>query len=220
MSVKHHPSDATLIAYGAGSLGEGLSLVVATHLSYCAECRQRVQEIETLGGVLLEELPPADVADDALDRLLQRLDDPVPAEQPRPAAPAAPPGALVLPAPLNDYVGPVSEDRWRRLVPGIRQIEVLPQRRGEGTVRLLRIAPGTALPSHGHGGAELTLVLSGSFSDETGRFEAGDVGELDSETEHQPIADAEVDCICLVATEAPLRFRGLLPRLMQPFLRF
>lgn len=220
MSVKHHPSDATLIAYGAGSLGEGLSLVVATHLSYCADCRRRVQEIEALGGVLLEELPPAAVADDALERLMQRLDEPAPAEAPRPAPPPAPPGALVLPAPLADYLGPVTEDRWRRLVPGIRQIEVLPQRRGEETVRLLRIAPGTALPAHGHGGAELTLVLRGSFSDETGRFEAGDLGELDEETEHQPIADAEVDCICLIATEAPLRFRGLLPRLMQPFLRF
>lgn len=221
MTVKHHPSDATLITYGAGSLGEGLSLVVATHLAACPQCRHKVAEIETMGGALLEDLAPAPLAADALERVLGRLDEPAPRRTPRPAPrPAPPPGALILPAPLDAYLGPVTEDRWRRLAPGIRHIEVLPHRRGGGTLRLLRIAPGTALPHHGHGGAELTLVLAGSYADETGRFGPGDVAELDEETDHQPLADADVECLCLIATEAPLRFKGLLPRLLQPFLRF
>ena len=35
----------------------------------------------------------------------------------------------------------------------------------------------------------------------------------------EKIAEAGADCICLAATDAPLRFRGVLPRLAQPFLR-
>jgi putative transcriptional regulator len=37
--------------------------------------------------------------------------------------------------------------------------------------------------------------------------------------EHTPVALAGQDCICLAATDAPLRFRGLIPRLAQPLLR-
>lgn len=219
MTIKHHPSDATLIAYGAGTLSEGLSLVVATHLSLCPDCRHTMGEIETLGGALLEDMPPAPLDEKLLSAVLDRLDETPPPEPARPLPPV-PDGALVLPEPLASRVGPLAETQWRRLVPGIRHIDLLPQRRGEGTLRLLRIAPGTALPAHGHQGTELTLVLSGSFADETGRFGPGDVGELDDEGHHQPIADREVACICLIATEAPLRFQGFLPRLMQPFLRF
>jgi putative transcriptional regulator len=36
---------------------------------------------------------------------------------------------------------------------------------------------------------------------------------------HQPIAEAGVDCICLAATDAPLRFNGVLARIAQPFFR-
>ena len=88
----------------------------------------------------------------------------------------------------------------------------------QGTLRLFKIAPGMAIPLHTHNGNEMTLILKGSYSDELGRFKAGDVADLDNDTDHQPIADTQEDCICLIATEAPLKFKGLLPRLMQPFI--
>jgi putative transcriptional regulator len=84
-------------------------------------------------------------------------------------------------------------------------------------LQLLRIAPGKMLPDHGHGGEELTLVLSGSYSDHMGRFSAGDVADLDEDTEHAPRVDSDVACICLVATEAPTRFKSFWARLAQPF---
>ena len=37
MMPQHHPSDATLLSYGAGSLASGLSLVVASHLATTSE---------------------------------------------------------------------------------------------------------------------------------------------------------------------------------------
>ena len=51
------------------------------------------------------------------------------------------------------------------------------------------------------------------------RFNRGDIEIADEEMEHTPVALAGQDCICLAATDAPLRFRGLLPRLAQPLLR-
>ena len=41
----------------------------------------------------------------------------------------------------------------------------------------------------------------------------------DDAVQHTPVADISEDCICLAVTDAPLRFKGLLPRLAQPFLK-
>ena len=89
----------------------------------------------------------------------------------------------------------------------------------EGSVRLLYIPPGQAVPDHSHNGLELTLVLQGSFSDETGRFGVGDLEFADQQLEHTPVSDVDVPCICLAATDAPLRFKLMLPRLLQPLFR-
>lgn len=215
MSIRHHPSDASLMAYGAGSLPEGLALAVATHLAFCADCRDRVADIEAIGGSYLDDLPAEALPDDALAATLARLDEP---ERPAPAPPAGDATGLELPSPLVPYLGRrLADSRWRRLAPGVRHIEIMPRSAQGGNVRLLRIAPGMEIPVHGHRGLEYTMVLKGSFSDEIGRFAAGDVAELDDEVNHTPISDTAEDCICLIATEAPLQFRGLASRLLQPF---
>ena len=74
------------------------------------------------------------------------------------------------------------------------------------------------MPSHGHNGTELTMVLSGAFSDEGGRYGPGDIEIATEDDHHVPVAEPGADCICLAATDAPLRFKGLLPRIVQPFL--
>ena len=75
------------------------------------------------------------------------------------------------------------------------------------------------MPDHGHRGLELTLVLQGAFRDETDRFGPGDIEIADEAMEHTPIAESGEVCICLAATDAPLRFNAIIPRLAQPFLR-
>lgn len=211
---RHHPSDALLVGYGAGSLGEGLSLAVALHLARCPDCRAAMRDIEAVGGALLEDLPPAPLERLTLADTLAGLDL-GPAFIPLRRPSAGDPG---LPGPLRPYVGALSTMPWQRLAPGVRRVELLPRTPRGGSAQLLRIAPGTALPHHGHGGLELTVVLAGSFTDELGRYGAGDVAEADGEVLHQPIADGHEECLCLIATDAPLRFTGLMGRLMQPFI--
>lgn len=217
MNAKHHPSDATLFAYGGGALSEGLSLVVATHLALCPNCRHTVDEIEVVGGTLLDDLPPTALSDQSFARVLGRLGPQT--SKPTAKAPMshAHTDGLILPEPLRSYVEAPRENRWRALAPGIRHLEVLPRSTDGENVFLLKVAPGTSLARHGHSGSELTVVLEGSFSDELGRFEAGDFAETDDSVNHQPLADTAVDCVCLIAVRGPLRFNGLAGRLMQLF---
>lgn len=207
---KHHPSDALLVAYGAGCLSEGLSLAVAAHLALCPVCRAAARTVDGLGGALLDADAGLDLDGGALARTLARLDGP----RETPASP--PPAAGPFPQPLAAYVD--GDPRWQRLAPGVRRLELLRRTSRGGAAQMLRIAPGVTLPHHGHGGLELTLVLSGSFADETGRYGPGDLAEVDQDTRHQPIADTHEECVCLIATDAPLRFTGILGRLVQPFI--
>ena len=71
---------------------------------------------------------------------------------------------------------------------------------------------GRAVPDHGHRGMELTLVLQGAFRRQRGPLRPGDVEIATEDLEHPPVAEAGADCICLAATDAPLRFNGLIPR--------
>jgi len=216
----HHPSDALLVDYGAGALGEGLSLAVALHLTRCPECRAATAGVEAVGGALLEALPPAPLERLTLAGLLAELDheqrDHEPAARPAPPTVVADPSC---PGPLRGYVPSLVAAPWRRLAPGVQRVELMPRTPRGGGVQLLRIAPGVGVPHHGHRGLELTVVLSGSYSDALARYAAGDLAEMSGDHQHQPVADGDRACVCLIATEAPLRFTGLLGRLMQPLIR-
>lgn len=215
-NVKHHLPDEVLMAYAAGNLAEAFSLVVACHLSLCDTCRAAAESYDALGGALLDGGAAAAVSDDALAatmKLIAAGPMEVPTEAPKAARKADP----ILPGPLQDYVGGgVDAIRWRGLGAGVKQAVLKTDK--AATARLLYIPAGMAMPDHSHGGMELTLVLQGAFTDEVDRFGRGDVEIGDENLHHTPIAEAGADCICLAATDAPLRFKGLLPRLAQPFL--
>jgi putative transcriptional regulator len=42
-------------------------------------------------------------------------------------------------------------------------------------------------------------VLAGGYSSSQGSFQRGDVEYADGEIQHQPVADADGDCVCLVS---------------------
>lgn len=211
--IAHHIPDEMLAAYAAGRLPATFEMVVAAHVSMCDACRAALETHETLGGALMEEAPGESVGDDLLERTLAMLDE----------APAPETASRAAPKRFGIYPGPVAEalknapPRWRSAGGGVKQ-QILAED-GKSSVRLLYIPGGMAVPDHGHHGTELTMVLQGAFHDETGRFGPGDVEVADESLEHTPIADEGMDCICLAATDARLRFLSLLPRLAQPFLR-
>ena len=126
--------------------------------------------------------------------------------------------SFVFPEPLRGYIGgDLDRVPWRRLGLDVYQ-SVISTDDKQSVSRLLRIPTGKPVPTHSHGGLELTLVLCGAFSDETGHYGRGDFQEADETLEHQPHAVAGEDCICLVVTDAPLRFSSLAARMVQPFI--
>jgi putative transcriptional regulator len=210
-TIRHHLTQDLLMAYSAGSLPEAFSLVVATHVSLCDECRARLGAYDAIGGSLIDGADATPMAEDSFERTMARITGVVPALSPIRSS-------GIFPAPLQDYVGGDLESvRWRSVGMGVRQA-TLPVAR-DASVRLLYIPAGAEMPDHGHGGRELTLVLQGAFSDDGGRYGRGDVEIADEGLEHHPVAEAGGPCICLAATDAPLRFRNWLPRLAQPFFR-
>lgn len=210
MTIKHHLSDQLLMGYAAGNLPEAFSLVVATHVSMCDECRARLGAYEAVGGAVLET-ETATMSEASLEACLARLGAPETPQKPAPRR-------GVLPGPLAGYVGgDLDKVRWKPLGMGVRQA-ILPTTKG-ASARLLYIPAGQSVPDHGHRGLELTLVLQGAFRDDSARFGPGDVEIATEADEHTPVAEAGMDCICLAATDAPLRFMGLMPRLLQPIFR-
>jgi putative transcriptional regulator len=203
----HHAPDALIAAYAAGNLPHSFALVMAAHISLCLECRAAYEAHQAVGGVVLNGHAGVPVSSALKSNVLDLLDAPLK------AAPVFERSG-VYPAPIVQALkgGP---PRWKRVGGGVRQ-DILSADES-GSVRLLYIPPGQAVPDHTHGGLELTLVLQGSFSDETGRFGVGDLEVADEDLEHTPIADSGAPCICLAATDAPLKFRSWVPRLLQPF---
>lgn len=209
MKPRYHPDDSTLVSYAAGSLPESQSLVVACHVRLCPGCQGKIAEAETLGGTLLSNLKPLATSPEKRARFLSRFGQAQGNSQPRSSS------ALAMDKIFSpDYL---STFNWVHVAPGVKQI-ILPSQ-APHRLRLLRISPGRSMPLHSHRGSELTLVLQGAYSDETGQYKKGDVSDHDTDITHQPIAGKE-SCICLVATDAPLKFTGWLPRILQPFFRF
>jgi putative transcriptional regulator len=208
---RHHPPSEFLVAYAAGSLPEPQALLIATHLSLCPDCRKDVAQLDEVGGALLADLPPTEVEPDALGRLMARLDEPVPPPPPMPADP-------VLPAPLRAYVGrSIDGVEWRWLGAGVEDFVLPMPAPGDFVCRLVRVGAGRTIPLHTHDGDELTLVLSGGFSDENGRYARGDISVGDPTIEHRPVADPGGACICLIVTEGKVRFSGLFGPLLTYF---
>jgi putative transcriptional regulator len=220
MTVTHHPSDDLLGLYASGGLDEGSALLVATHLALCPACRAEAARLEAVGGALIEDLAPAAMADGSLEAVLARLDTAAPDAPGQPPAVVHDERAWRIPQPLRGYLGGRLDTlRWRSIGPQVRYFDVMAPRNGI-SVRMLRIAPGVALPDHGHTGAEHTLVLEGWFFDETARFARGDVESAGAEDVHAPVAGPDVECICLAVTHAPLKFRGLLNRFAARWIGF
>lgn len=224
MNPHHHLDPSTLVSYAAGALAVEMAVVAATHLATCAHCRERLQEAERIGGCLIEQqqpLPssaPEDRHAQLREAMLQQLDDAPPALAPAPVRSAPYEEEDRLPAPLHPYFGTSYRAlKWRWMAPGVHCIRAPGTR--TGTLLLLKIGPGRSMPVHSHGGTELTQILRGAYHDALGHFAPGDVADLDSSIEHQPVTVPGSACICVSALNAPLRFSGWMARQLQPLFK-
>jgi len=208
MTIMHHPSDEALASFASGTLDEARSVVLAAHVSLCARCRDTLAALEQCGGELVEHASPAVLRADALDAALSRIGEAPP-----------PPSARRTKADYPDVLGPYDVGQWRWIGRGLywRKADVPST---DGTrVFMLKAAPGSSMPHHGHSGFEWTCILQGAFRHDLGRYGPGDFDEADGSVEHNPFVEQGDSCICLVALQGTLELRGWIGKLLQPFVR-
>ncbi len=184
------PTDEVLLKYTSGVLDPALRLLVERHFEIVPGAKKRLPALNRFGGELLTAESGVAMATGSLESVLERLGKP----ERREPAPAFPP---------LDKLG------WRWAGPGrsIANVEVAGSRMKSYA---LRIAPGRAMLQHSHAAHEWTLIVQGSYRDEGGEYSTGSFIEEDEETDHQPVATGDQDCICLAVMSGALVAPGLI----------
>ena len=215
--AQFHPNHDWLTEYAAGTLPDAYALCVAIHLQQCSQCRSRVKQLNHLGSTLFSDIEQAPVSDNLRDRVMANLDEDARKTETA-EVDSRQPGPCAIPEPLRKLTGDNLDDlRWHRLSKAL-SVTRLPFGDPNREIALHRIKPGGRVGKHSHRGQEITLVLTGSFSDEDGLYRQGDFIVRTPGDTHRPMASGDKECICLAVLDAPVSFTGLL-RPINPFLR-
>jgi putative transcriptional regulator len=218
--LKNHPEDDLLAAYAAASLPLSQALCISVHLEHCSECTKNLQRFNQLGSELMLRLQPAPPSPELKNNLFDLIDQlSIDDASNVTVTSQTNTNNQSLPRCLHQFIKTGYEDiPWKRLSPDIHSYELC---RGQNNakVELLRIKPGGTSGTHTHMGDEYTVILEGSFSDESGLYRQGDFLVRDSRHKHTPVATIDKECICLAVTEAPIQLTGFFGRLLNPLIR-
>ncbi|WP_337880800.1 ChrR family anti-sigma-E factor [Rheinheimera sp.] len=222
--INHHPTETMLAAFVAGELPVSLTAAVAVHAQMCPCCAERIEQLTQEQSALwldAEQNGDHDFAwqpqqlDPDLEQMLGSMqldDEPLPVVQSKTKFIAVAGQQYPLPRALQSLplgafsqFGKLSRARFAL---------------NEGSLHssLLYIQPGGGVPEHSHKGFELTLLLSGEFTDAHGRYGPGDFMMLDGSHTHQPVSEA--GCLCFTVADAPQRFTQGMNRLLNPIGNF
>jgi putative transcriptional regulator len=108
--------------------------------------------------------------------------------------------------PLSRLIGNLNEINWKTLYKGFKEFNIPVN--DNDSVKLIKMDPGTSVPLHSHNGKEYILVLNGSFCDEYGEYNKGDMQINNQQIKHNPTASNSDGCICLSITENDVVFFG------------
>ena len=214
-NMTHDLIDALLLDYAAGSLTRPLEILVETHIALNAKSAKQLRQLMQLGGILLEEIEPVSLGEGAFDAVMAAIEaDPADMNDNRDMTSAPSEAEFGLPRPLSDYIPALDcKKSWRRLGRGLSQYRILFDD-VDIEANIYRIAPGVSVPVHSHEGTELTLVLAGGFSDETGSFGPGDIAIQESGATHQPVADDDGECIVFAINEGQIKLANPIGRVL------
>ncbi|GAA5215303.1 ChrR family anti-sigma-E factor [Corallincola platygyrae] len=223
--IKHHPTTELLQQFANGTTSPALSLAVSAHVDMCPHCQRALDviEAELAQAWSLKEEPALQTQESALpDEFSQMFDAIVaePAERMVETKPVSTSIALgdrqfILPRALQRFTD--VKGKWLHLGKLARASLPLDD---EAKASFIYIEGDGQIPEHTHGGVEWTLVLDGSFSDEEGKYNAGDFIRCDGSHKHSPRTEMGEDCLCFAVVEAPLHFTSGLSRLLNPIARF
>lgn len=212
-STNHHPDQNMLIEFSAGTLETAASICISAHLHFCSGCRAKLLRLDQVGSQIMSQAEPIEVADDAFDSLMEKIDTSGKIE------PVKITPNVDLPFSVNKLMSTsLISKNWKRLS---SSVDVARFKTGQEKfeVALHKICAGGKTPKHGHEGVEYTVVLKGSFSDEDAVYREGDFLVRNPGDVHQPMGAQNGECICLSALSAPIKLTNPLGFLMKPWLR-
>lgn len=217
--ISKHPDPQILVEYSSGTLALAPSIAVTTHLQLCGTCHGASGSLNQLGGEMIERAEATPVSEDLLEKVLANINE----------GPVTDAGRNSLRSTVVDDVAhalpnyvrallPQGSLHWQFLSPSLR-VATLSVGEEENELALHRIKAGGKAPVHNHRGQEITVVLTGTFSDEDGIYQPGDFIVRQPGEVHRPMAAQNEECICLSVLAAPIKLTGI-NRLMNPFLSF
>ena len=215
----HHPDTLILLEFSAGNLSEPHALCIRLHLDQCPSCSSRVDTLDSLGAVMMENQPQTEVSSDMFDSILSRIDSDTGVDDQQTASTAAKNSRRV--SPLEKLLGDdLNSLPWKRQLGDVSTLDItdrFPDQQEQ--VVLQKLTAGGKAPSHTHRGEETTIVLQGAFADQKGVFNQWDFVVLNQEDDHKPVAVGCEDCITLSILSAPVKLTGTFSRMLNPFIR-
>ena len=191
-----------IFGYSSGSLGEAKSLFTSMYLYLNSVAAKKAsifenilaQNLDNLEGVKLKKLKFSDcIKNNKQDGEKVKFNS----------------------NPLSNIVGDLSDINWKSVYKGFKEFNIPVN--DNDSVKLIKMDPGTSVPLHSHNGKEFILVLDGSFCDEYGEYNTGDMQINDQKIKHNPVACNKDGCICLSITENDVVFFGKFGSLLNLF---
>jgi putative transcriptional regulator len=182
-----------IFGYSSGNLGEAKSLFTSMYLYLNSIAAKKAsifdnmlaQNLRELEGVELKKLKYTDCI---------RNDNSIKQNSSLPKNP------------LSRIIGDLNLIDWKTVFKGFKEFKI--SLNDNDSVKLIKMDPGTSVPLHSHNGKEYILVLDGSFCDEYGEYNKGDMQINDQRIKHNPVASNSSGCICLSITENDIVFFG------------
>lgn len=209
--------ESLLIDYANGTLPLALEVLVESHISMNPASAKSIRMLLQLGGALLENSEPISLSEGSFEKLMAEIDSGVDKDQEIYTNVVNDNNSL--PLPLRNYAQDISSPKnWKRIGIGLSE-QAINFGDNFGSTKLYKIAPGYSVPSHSHDGNEVTLVLSGGFTDEYGTYGPGDISIQETGAVHKPVADEDGECIVLAVNEGPIVLTGPVGRLLNMLIK-
>jgi putative transcriptional regulator len=233
--INYHPTKAVLEQYVNGDLPATVSVIVASHIELCEQCRKQVallteqaaneifveddcssieENLTAMFSDLVSNISETSFSLDEEELEMIEAIASIDSEQPL----SNPPQTIVeievggkriaLPRAMKS----IALSDWKGIGKVSRSRLALEDNNLKAS--LLHIDTGGEIPAHTHKGFEITLLLEGSFKDEMGEYHVGDFVWLDGEHNHSPVT--EEGCICLTVSSDALQFTKGVSQLINP----
>lgn len=212
-SVHHHPNEDILLSYHKGDLPFAHSIVIGAHIENCQHCQREISLLEEIGAAYFDNENEVALEDNALELALARI------ERPCEAAPIFKKPEYFGDLKVPEIVKSLGIKKRYWAAPGVWIAPIDIETEKEGMAYFMYAKKGLEMPRHMHDGMEFTHVLFGSLSDQSGEYHEGDFMSAEGDYDHSPLIGSNTDCLCLIATEKPIRPLSLIGKILQPFAR-